>query len=107
MRRTLTLAMIEESYPQEAWIHVYTDGSATNAVANGEAGILIVSPGGQPATASVATGRHCTNYRAETEALVQAASMIQDSTDPCQQVVFLSDALSQSYKPMRTTSSPP
>ena len=44
---------------------------------------------------SVSIGKHCTNYRVETEeALVQATSMIQDSNDSCQQVVFLSDALS-------------
>ena len=93
-KKALTLAMIEERYPQEAWIHVYTDGSATNAVANGGAGVLIKYPGGQTETASVPAGRHCTNYRAETEALVQAASMVQAAADPCQQVVFLSDALS-------------
>ena len=28
--------MIAERYPQEAWIYVYTDGSSTNAVTNGE-----------------------------------------------------------------------
>ena len=86
--------MIEEQYPQEAWIHVYTDGSATNAVANGGVGILIRFPGGQTETASVPAGRYCTNYRAETDALVQAASIVQAAEDPCQQVVFLSDALS-------------
>jgi hypothetical protein len=34
-RCTLTLAMIAELYPEEAWIHAYTDGLATNAVADG------------------------------------------------------------------------
>ncbi|KAK7115514.1 hypothetical protein V1264_001365 [Littorina saxatilis] len=34
------------------------------------------------------------NYKAEAEALMQAASFVQDSADPCYQVVFLSDALS-------------
>ncbi|KAK7096289.1 hypothetical protein V1264_005598 [Littorina saxatilis] len=29
-RRSLTLAMIADQYPCESWIHVYTDGSATN-----------------------------------------------------------------------------
>ena len=32
VKQSLTLAMIAERYPQEAWIHVFTDGSATNAV---------------------------------------------------------------------------
>ena len=39
VKRALTLAMIAERYPQEAWTHVYTDCSATNAVADGSAGI--------------------------------------------------------------------
>ena len=39
-KQALTLAMIDEQYPSEAWIHVYTDGSATNAVKNGGAGVL-------------------------------------------------------------------
>nr|KAG5689418.1 hypothetical protein BaRGS_017936 [Batillaria attramentaria] len=34
-KRALTLAMLEERYPQEAWIRAYTDGSATNAVRRG------------------------------------------------------------------------
>ena len=45
-------------------------------------------------TEQFATGRHCTNYRAETYALIQSASIVQSSTDPCQQVVSLTDALS-------------
>ena len=83
VKQSLTLAMIAERYPQEAWIHVFTDGSATNAVTNGVAGILVHFP-----------GKHCSNYRAETEALIQAASIEQASDHDCKQVVFLSDALS-------------
>ncbi|XP_041349619.1 ribonuclease H1-like [Gigantopelta aegis] len=83
-----------EKYPSEAWIHVYTDGSATSAVSNGGAGIHIDFPCGDNLETSVATGLHCTNYRAETEALIQAASIIQHCTEDCQQVVFLTDALS-------------
>ena len=94
VKRAHTLAMIEECYPEEAWIHVYTDGSATQAVANGGAGILVKYPGGQSTTASFATGKHCTNYGAETKALLQAARIIQSSEDLCEQVVFFSDALS-------------
>ena len=36
-----TLAMTAERYPREAWIHVFTDESATNALTNGGAGILV------------------------------------------------------------------
>ena len=92
--------MTDERYPQEAWIHVFTDGSATNAVTNGGAGILVHFPGGQKATANMAVGKHCSNYRAETKALIQAASSVQASDHDFKQVVFLSDALSvlQAYQ---------
>ena len=48
----------------------------------------------------MAVGKHCSNYRAETEALVQAASIVQASDHDCKLVVFLSDALSalQAYQ---------
>ncbi|KAK7093816.1 hypothetical protein V1264_007506 [Littorina saxatilis] len=93
-RRTLTLAMIAERYPEDAWIHAYTDGSATNAVANGGAGVLVRSPEGHTSTAGIPTGKYCSNYAAEVQAIMQAASMIHDSESECPQVVFLSDALS-------------
>ena len=43
---------------------------------------------------SAPTGKHCTNYRAEAEALMQAASSVHASGKEFHQVVFLSDALS-------------
>ena len=86
--------MIEEHYPQEAWTQVYTDGSATDAVADGGGGILIRYPDGETTENSVATGKHCTNYRAEVEALMQAASTVLTPNKHIEQVVFLTDALS-------------
>jgi len=35
--------MIEDSYPDEAWTHIYTDGSASDAVKNGGAGVKIAN----------------------------------------------------------------
>ena len=69
-------------------------------VTNGGAGILVHFPGGQKASASMTVGKHCSNYRAETEALIQAASIVQASDHDCKQAVFLSDALSvlQAYQ---------
>ena len=32
VKRSLTKAMIEEKYPSENWIHVYTDWSAKDAI---------------------------------------------------------------------------
>ena len=41
-----------------------------------------------------ATGKHCTNYRAETQALKQEATLVKDSLEPCSPTVFLTDVLS-------------
>ena len=77
VKKFLTIAMIAEKYPKEAWTYVYTDGSATNAVADGGAGVTVKFPDGETTDSSYPTGKHCTNYRAETEALMQAASIVQ------------------------------
>ena len=93
-KRALTLAMMEERFPYESWIHAYTDGSATNAVSNGGAGVYLKFPDGQTTTAKIPTGKYCTNYGAEVQALMQAATMIIDSQHECPQVVLLTDSLS-------------
>ena len=69
IRRSLALFNIAENNPPETWTHVYTDGSATKAITDGGAGSIIQYPSGATQTASSATGKHCTKYRAETEAL--------------------------------------
>ena len=48
----------------------------------------------------MAVGKHCSNCHEETEALIQAAYIVQASDHDCKQVVFLSDALSvlQAYQ---------
>ena len=52
----------EETYPAETWTQVYTDGSATEAVKDEEAGILVLYTNGKK---SIATGKHCTHYKTE------------------------------------------
>ena len=86
--------MIEERYPQEAWTQVYTDGSATNAINNGGAGVFVRSPDGITRSEAIPTGMNCTNYRAEVEALVHATRILSDAIDEQGQVVFLTDARS-------------
>ena len=51
-------------------------------------------PEGEIQSASIPTGKYWSNYMAEIQALVQASSMVRDSENEYQQVVFLSDALS-------------
>ena len=45
-------------------------------------------------SARIPAGKYCSNYMAEIQALVQAASMVRDSSNECQQVAFLSDVFS-------------
>ena len=90
----LTKALIEEKYPEEAWVQVYTDGSATKAVENGGAGAFFRYPEGQTETVAIPTGKHCSNYSAEVQALSAAASVIQTASNEYHQVVLLTDALS-------------
>ena len=51
-------------------------------------------PEGKIQSASIPAGKYDSSYMAEIQALVQAASMVRDSSNECEQVVFLSDALS-------------
>ncbi|KAK7093030.1 hypothetical protein V1264_008689 [Littorina saxatilis] len=92
--KALTLATLEERYPDDAWIRVYTDGSATNAVKSGGAGVHIQYPGGERTEETLPTGLYCTNYKAEVDALIQAAHTIATRADHNTNVVFLTDALS-------------
>lgn len=94
VRKSLTLAMISQDYPPETWTHVFTDGSSTKGIKDGGAGVLIRYSSGRRETHHKATGKHCSNYRAETEALMKAVQMIEDSTEEVSSVVFLTDARS-------------
>jgi len=69
---------IAENFSPETWTRVYTDGSATKAPTDGSAGIIIQYPNGATQTVRSATGKHCTNYRAEIEVLNQAATLVKD-----------------------------
>ena len=75
IRRSLALVNIADNYPPETWTRVYTDGSATKAITDGCAGIIIQYPSGATQTVSAVTGKHCTNYRAETEALKAGSTL--------------------------------
>jgi len=100
IRRSLTLATIYADYPLDTRTHVYTDESGSRAIKDGGAGIhiLVTFPSGQKSAHYIAhyiaTEKHCSNYRAETEALVKAVSLIEDSAEEVISVVFLTDARS-------------
>ena len=73
IRKSLTLAMITEDYARDKWTPIYTDGSATRAITAGGAGILITHPSGRRLTHHIATEKHCSKFRTETEALIEAS----------------------------------
>ena len=58
---------------------------------SGGAGVYVRFPEGAVQSASIPTGKYCSSHMAAMQALVQAASMVRDE---CQQIVFLSNALS-------------
>ena len=87
-KKRLTLSHIDAFHPQASWIHIYTDGSTTDAVQDGGAGTLIYLPYGE--TLEAATGQYCTNYDAEVKALEQGTQAVIDITDAnSEDVVFL------------------
>ena len=93
-KQTQTLAMICEQYPPEDWTNVYTDGSVTNAIQDSGTGIVIYLYSGSTESASAATRRHYCNYKAESEAVLMATSLVVDSQQKSTMAVFLTDALS-------------
>ena len=70
--KELTCTYLDKNFPGEEWIRVYTDGSAEKAVANGGSGVYIEMPDQKTIESSIPTGTHCSNYKAELEAIKEA-----------------------------------
>ena len=92
--KTLTLAELDKIYPVTAWTQVFTDGSAENATRNGGCGIYIRQPNKPPITIAIPGGDLCSNYRAETQALLTATETITQLATRPKKVVLLTDCLS-------------
>ena len=56
LQKALTLEMIQSCYPKSTWTHVFTDGSAENAVRNGGSGAYIRRPDGTTSSLSIPAG---------------------------------------------------
>ena len=94
-KKLLTLSYIDDFYPQDTWIRIYTDGSATDAIQDGGAGSIIYLPNGDTIESATATGKHYTNYEVEVKALSQGAQAILDIVvNHKEDVVFLMDSKS-------------
>jgi len=90
---THELKKLKKDYPAVLTISNLPLSKQLTTTTDGSAGIIIQYPSGATQTASSATGKHCTNYRAETEARKQEATLVKDSLEPCSPTVVLTDAL--------------
>ena len=77
--------MIHNDYPQENWTHIYTDGSAEKAVENGAGR----HPDGSTDSYTVPTGKHSTNFKAESCAILHAAETLNQSDEITENSYFL------------------
>ena len=94
LQKALTLEMIQSRYPKNTWTHVFTDGSAENAVRNGGSGAYIRHPDGTTYSLSIPAGDLSSNYRAEVHALKAATELLIEEDCNQQNIVLLSDSLS-------------
>ena len=94
LQKALTLEMIQSRYPKSTWTHVFTDGSAENAVRNRGSGAYIRRPDGTTSSLSIPAGDLSSNYRAEVHALKAATELLIEEDCNQQNIVFLSDSLS-------------
>ena len=96
---TLKTCAIEtiNSYPT-SWLHIYTDGSASNGTKNAGFGVHMNFPDGRTFDHNAACGEICSNYEAEVLALSEAAELtfdyFSDSEFQESNVVFFTDSLS-------------
>ena len=91
--RALTLEEICSRYPHKQWTHVYTDGSAEQAIKNAGCGVYIQSPNRQ-VTLFSSCGARSSNFNAELQALQLAVDYLIEDEGCYNKVVFLSDSLS-------------
>ena len=92
--KAYTEDMIDTSYNPDNWTHIYTDGSANEAVKDGGAGAYIRYTDGEVTKLTFSGGRRCTNYKAELIAIKEAISHILERRKQCHKVVIFSDSLS-------------
>ena len=91
----ITDAFLNIHYPCGSWTGVRTDGSAEDAVRNGGAGVCVQRSVDDEEHVSMPTRlRHGTNYKADSMALEEAATILERSERTRNNFVFLTDALS-------------
>ena len=97
--------MLEEKYPQADWTHIYTDGSAEDAVRNGGSGVFVRVPTGQTVNYTNASGRKCSNFKAETSAVQTEGAYIAEMKP--HKTVILTDSKAALQSRISNTAEPP
>ena len=94
VRKSVALDYLHNTYNQEIWSEVYTDGSATEATRDGGAGVYIKYRE-REARHAYAAGKYSSNYRAEAVAMTRAAEELTTNANEIKpNVLILTDALS-------------
>ncbi|XP_041349305.1 uncharacterized protein LOC121368632 [Gigantopelta aegis] len=86
--------MLDKEYNTTQWTHVYTDGSAEQAIKNGGSGIYIQLPTGENISKSLPTEKLSTKYRAEQIALLEAVNIFSILAGLDTHLFFLTDCKS-------------
>ena len=94
LQKTLKREIIQDRNPKSTWTHVFTDGSAENAVRNGGSGAYNRYSDGTTSSFSIPAGDLSSNYRAEVHALKAATELLIDEDCNQQNIVLLADSLS-------------
>ena len=92
--KALTMETLDQNYPAKEWAHIFTDGSADEAVRNGGGGVYMKFPDGTRSSHMVSTGKYSTNFRAEACALLKAATELNTPETAPEKTVILSDCKS-------------
>ena len=94
LQKALRLEIMQDRYRKSTRTHVFTDGSAENAVKNGGSGAYIHRSDGTTSSLSIPAVDLSSNYRAELHALKAATEHVIEEDCNQQNVVLLSDSLS-------------
>ena len=70
------MTMNVDCFPPQSCATIYIDGSATADTKDGGAGVLINGTTGRTETVCEPVEQHCTNYKAEEEAKLQAPHLL-------------------------------
>ena len=72
-KKLLTLFHVDDFYPQDTWIRIYRDGSATHTIQDGGEGSILYLTNENTIKSATVTRKHCTNHAAEVKAFKQEA----------------------------------